>query len=66
MARCHWVRDSDVPGGKFWLPECWGGLYGPEGCYCAPEPRVTRDQLAARIEKLEKRIEQLEASNAPA
>ncbi len=61
MARCRWVRAADVPGGKFWLPECWGGLYGPDGCYCLPEPRATKDELVNRIAALEKRVETLEA-----
>jgi len=33
--RCRWVKDASCPGGKFWLPACWGGvLGGKEGCYC--------------------------------
>ena len=63
MGRCRWVRSSEVPGGKFWLPECWGGLYGPEGCYCPPAPRATKDELANRISALEKRVQKLEAAN---
>lgn len=33
--RCHWVKDASCPGGRFWLPVCWGGVHnGSAGCYC--------------------------------
>jgi hypothetical protein len=58
---CHWVHDKEVPGGKFWRPECWGGLYDPDGCYCPRPPRATKDELAERVKRLEKRIADLES-----
>lgn len=30
--RCHYIYDKKA--GKVWIPSCWGGLYGPEGCNC--------------------------------
>lgn len=60
---CHWVYDKDVPGGKFWLPECLGGLYEPSGCYCPRPPRATKDELAEKIKALEKRVSDLEKQN---
>ena len=59
---CHWVRAKELPEGRFWLPDCWGGLYGPEGCYCrSTSERQERDsQLAERIYKLEARLAVLE------
>lgn len=55
--RCRWVKDSEVKGGRFWLPECYGGLYGRAGCYCPQEPEKDRiKMLEERIEKLEARL----------
>lgn len=64
--RCHWLRTSEVPEGRVWIPGCWGGLYGPDGCYCPPKPRETKDAMSARIDKLEQRLAVLEGRNAPA
>lgn len=57
---CHWVYDKEVPGGRFWLPECWGGLYEPSGCYCPRPKHSTEDELKALIVKLTKRVDELE------
>jgi len=40
----------------FWLPECYGGLYGPEGCYCPDE-----STLQERVETLETELAELRA-----
>lgn len=33
--RCRFVKDSECPGGKFWLPACMGGaVAGEDGCTC--------------------------------
>jgi hypothetical protein len=34
--RCRYVYDKEA--GKVWIPGCWGGLYGPDGCHCSNEP----------------------------
>lgn len=57
MPRCRWVPDKEV--GRFWLPECFGGIYGPAGCYCPREPKADRiTALEKRIAKLEKIVNQ--------
>ena len=62
---CHWVYTKEVAEGRFWLPDCWGGLYGPDGCYChVGEPREDRDELLDRLESALERIEKLEKSLA--
>lgn len=30
--RCQYIYDKKA--GKVWIPGCWGGIYGPEGCTC--------------------------------
>lgn len=30
--RCHYIYDKKA--GKVWIPGCWGGINGPEGCNC--------------------------------
>lgn len=57
--RCHWANDPEI--GKWWYPHCYGGLYGPEGCYC-PREKPKKDQMA----ELEKRIAKLETLVPPA
>lgn len=51
---CRWMWDKEI--GRWFLPECYGGLHawGLSGCYC-PRPRP-----GDRIEKLEKRVKELE------
>lgn len=56
MARCRWVKDKTVPGGKFWLPECWGGLYDPDGCYC---DKPSTESLGERISELEEKLDKI-------
>lgn len=55
MARCRWVTDKD--GFRFWLPQCYGGLYNSLGCYCPKPERVSRDEMS----DLEQRMAALEA-----
>lgn len=56
---CRWIRDGDVPGGKYHLPDCIGAaVYGPRGCTCSKQ-RERRD-LETKIKELERRIEKLE------
>jgi len=61
---CHWVKASDVPGGKFHVPGCMGAaVYGPSGCTCQRKSRAEeREDMRAKIKALEKRIEKLEKS----
>ena len=53
---CRWVPDKEI--GRFWVPECWGGLNGgPGGCYCKREPK--KSDLEKRVERLEKIVAHL-------
>ena len=52
--RCRYVKED---GERFFLPECWGGaINGPSGCYCPTK----RDDLYETVEKLSKRVAELE------
>lgn len=54
---CHYIRDKEA--GRVFLPGCMGGaVYGPYGCTCE---KPSRSSLERRIEKLEKRVKQLES-----
>lgn len=55
---CRWIKDQQVPGGKYHLPECIGAaVYGPDGCTC--EPKLRRKELEDRVEKLEAQVRML-------
>jgi hypothetical protein len=50
---CRWMNDKEI--GRWYLPECWGGLYDIEGCYCdRSSPNDEVEQLKKRVQKLEK------------
>lgn len=51
---CRWMHDPKI--GRWWYPECMGGIYGREGCTC---PRTARAKQH-KIDELERRIDQLE------
>lgn len=55
---CRWIYDREVPGGRYWVPDCWGGLYGPEGCYCE---KPKRRDIEDRLERIEAVLEKLVA-----
>lgn len=59
--RCHHVTEPD--GQRYWIPGCWGGIYGPEGCYCYHErekpPRDERDRTIRELEKENARLNRL-------
>lgn len=48
---CRWVNDKD---GRYYVPQCWGGLYHISGCYCE------RPSQKTKVERLEKRVQELE------
>lgn len=56
--RCHWVKDDEVPGGKFFVPGCWGGLMAGDrsGCYCRVNEKDELVDLQKRVAKLEKQL----------
>jgi hypothetical protein len=56
---CRWHRDATVPGGRFFVPGCWGGLQNMDfsNCYC--DRRKHRASLEDRIEKLEAMVRNL-------
>ena len=56
MSRCRWMHDPEI--GRWWYPQCFGGIYSKEGCTCSRIPQKDR------IAMLEKRIEKLECSAA--
>lgn len=58
MKPCHWVFDSEVPGGKFLVPGCWSRAVGSDfsPCHCT---RERGPSLKDRISKLEARVQEL-------
>jgi hypothetical protein len=55
---CRWMHDPEI--GRWWYPECIGGIYGKEGCTCPRGQKAKDDrinQLERRVEKLEKRLD---------
>jgi hypothetical protein len=59
--RCRWVRDKDVPGGRFLIPGCWNrAVYGDHAeCHCHSGPETIADKLdkiMSRLDKLEQRF----------
>lgn len=61
MAACRWIKDADVPGGKYLVPGCMGSaVYGLRGCTCSR--RRARDDLERRVEKLESRLAAIEGA----
>lgn len=57
--RCHWVKDKDVPGGKFQVPGCIGcAVYGPSGCTCGPAG--SKRAMEQEIDELKERVRELE------
>jgi hypothetical protein len=56
--RCTWIRNKIA--GKCFIPGCMGGaVYGPGGCTCTSDITAT-DEMEIRIERLEKKVKQLE------
>lgn len=54
---CKWMHDPEI--GRWWYPQCMGGIYGKEGCTC-DRRGLTKDraaELEKRISKLERRLE---------
>lgn len=58
--RCRWIKDADVPGGKFFVPECWPRVMGGPSaeCHC---PKPDRQSMAEMIDYLMDRVAKLEA-----
>lgn len=48
--RCHYIYDKDA--GKVWIPGCWGGIYGPDGCTCASDMTLPEFEKTVYNEKL--------------
>lgn len=59
MRSCHWVRDKDVPGGRFLVPGCWNrAVHGDHAeCQC---PRPTKQERAVMLEDVVARLDKLE------
>jgi hypothetical protein len=71
--RCRWLVDKKT-GLKYHVPECWGGVHNPLGCYCdrsesgweAYEREDVDDEfdkLRDRVEELEKQVAALKSSS---
>lgn len=55
---CRWMHDPGI--GRWFLPDCWGGVNGgPDGCYCG-EGDPAGDEVGDRLTDLEARLELLE------
>lgn len=52
MPKCHWEKDSTVPGGRFWLPGCMGGIYGKNWCTCPTQPTI-RQRIGWLLDDME-------------
>ncbi len=57
--KCRWVRDASVPDGRYFVPQCWGGLnsWSLSGCYCDRAEHAL--DLESRLEKLEADVKKL-------
>ena len=58
---CRWMWDKDI--GRWFLPECWGGVNaGPDGCYCkdGEEPSDKEASLDERFAAIEERLARIE------
>lgn len=57
--RCHWVKDNEVPDGRYFVPGCWGGVMGWSkfSCICQVDERDELVDLQKRVAKLEKQLE---------
>jgi hypothetical protein len=56
MKPCRWVRDSEVPGGRFLVPGCWNRAINGDGadCHCAIAKETVGDKLDAIIRRLDR------------
>jgi hypothetical protein len=63
ILRCKWVRDPEVPGGKFLVPGCWNrAIYGDDAeCQCVGGTETVAERLEGKIDGLLKRLDKLEA-----
>ena len=61
MAACHWVKSSEVPGGRFLVPGCYNrAVYGDFAeCHCTNKPTV-----ADKLDTIMKRLDRLEAGRS--
>jgi hypothetical protein len=55
--RCYWVKDNEVPGGKYLVPGCWGSVVGP---HCTCGRKGSRRELEDQVERLKERVRSLE------
>lgn len=63
---CRFIRDPDVPGGRYHVPGCWTGVFNEIVCDCEKAPRRRsrsardeRDDLAQRVSLLEEQLDSL-------
>lgn len=64
---CRWIADKTVPGGRFFVPGCWGGAMAREGdefdmCIC--DRRLAYDDAMQRVDKMEERLAAMEKAIA--
>lgn len=63
MARCGYRWDAQA-GERYYLPQCWGGLYDISGCYCRPRSHDETD-TDARLAAVEAKLDRLLAQATP-
>lgn len=57
--RCHYIYDKDA--GRVWIPGCWGGLYGPDGCTCSSTlPEFEKKLYNEKLAELNKENKELQ------
>lgn len=61
--RCRWVRDSEVPGGRFLVPGCWNRvLYGDHAeCHCTPSDTPAEPEAETQLDRVERLLGELVA-----
>jgi hypothetical protein len=58
---CRWMHDPKI--GRWWYPQCIGGIYGKEGCTCHHSRKDRVEVLEKRVEKLERQLAAVMQSN---
>lgn len=51
---CRWMHDPEI--GRWWYPQCMGGIYGKAGCTCGRNRQDRIEELEKKVEKLERQL----------
>lgn len=62
MARCKWIRDPEVPGGRFLVPGCWNrAVHGDHAeCHCRGGEVKPGEEIEQKLDAIIKRLDKLE------